>query len=332
MSRITDTAGMAAELPRNGLVFALGLDGEGGAKPVQTAERLDGGPLWLHLDRSDPEVQRWIAEDGDVPQAVARALLEEDTRPRCVVRPDGVLLILRGINFDPAAEHEETIAVRLWVTAERVLSLRRYRIMAVTDLREALERGEGPRTVSDLVLRIVERLTARMAPEIDEMEETLDEMEVASLGDSSDVNGGQLSEVRRRALVLHRYLFPQRDALIEFRRSAGARLADLDPLDFQETIDRVTRLVEDLDALRSRAAIVEDGIAIKVAERMNRNMYWLSIVATIFMPIGFITGLLGVNVGGIPGSEAPWAFVGLVAILGVLIGIEVWIMRRMRLI
>jgi zinc transporter len=138
--------------------------------------------------------------------------------------------------------------------------------------------------------------------------------------------------VRRRALILHRYLFPQRDALVEFRRNAGERLADLDPLDFQETIDRVTRLVEDLDALRSRAAIVEDGIAIKVAERMNRNMYWLSIVATIFMPIGFITGLLGVNVGGIPGSEQPWAFAGLVAILGILIGVEVWIMRRMRLI
>ena len=64
---------MAAELPRNGLVFALGLDGRGGATPVQTAERPAGGPLWLHLDRSDPEVQRWIAADGDVPPAVARA-------------------------------------------------------------------------------------------------------------------------------------------------------------------------------------------------------------------------------------------------------------------
>lgn len=323
---------MALELPDSGLVFGLRLDGWGGATPAAAAEGDDARPLWLHLERHDPAIQRWLATGAGVPAGVARALLEEDTRPRCVVRPDGVLLILRGVNLDPTAQHEETVAVRLWATADRVLSLRRYRVMAVTDLREALEAGEGPTTVADLVLRIVERLTARMIPEIDGMEEALVRMEVDALGDGVAVDRERLSGIRRRALVLHRYLAPQREALVEFRRGAGDRLAGLDPLDFQETIDRVTRLVEDLDALRSRAAIVEDGLALKTAERMNRNMYWLSIVATVFLPIGFITGLLGVNVGGIPGAETPWAFAGLVAALAGLIAIEVWIMRRVRLI
>jgi len=322
---------MTVDLPGHGLLFALRLDGRGGASAVTPEDVEVGGALWLHLDRADPEVQRWLMARDDVPPALARALLEEDTRPRCVVRPDGVLLILRGVNLDPEAGHEETIAVRMWVTADRVLTLRRYRTMAVTDLREALERGEGPTSVSDLVLRIVERLTARMAPEIDLMEKALDALEIASLGDGSAVDRSRLAVIRRRTLVLHRYLAPQREALVEFRHHAGQRLADLDPMDFQETVERVTRLVEDLDALRSRAAIVEDGLAIKVAERMNRNMYWLSIVATVFLPIGFITGLLGVNVGGIPGTDDPWAFAALVGVLVVLIGFEVWVMRRMRL-
>lgn len=322
---------MARLLPSSGLLFALRLDGRGGAVPVEAAGD-GGGALWLHLERHDPEVQRWLSADAQVPAAVARALLEEDTRPRCVVRPDGVLLILRGVNLDPSAGHEETVAVRLWVTAERVLSLRRYRVMAVNDLREALEAGEGPASVSDLVVRLVERLTARMSPEIDGMEEALDGIEVDALDDGRAIDRERLLGIRRRALVLHRYLAPQRDALIEFRRSAGERLADLDPLDVRETIDRVTRLVEDLDALRSRAAIVEDGLALKAAEHMNRNMYWLSVVATVFLPIGFVTGLLGVNVGGIPGADAAWGFAALVGLLAALIGFEVWIMRRMKLI
>ncbi len=322
---------MTLELPGTGVVFSLRLDGRGGAVPLAAGEP-GAGPGWIHLERHDAAVQAWLTADAGVPESIARALLEEDTRPRCVVRPDGVLLILRGVNLDPAAQHEETIAVRIWVTADRMLSLRRYRIMAVNDLREALERGEGPSTLADLLLRIVERLTARMVPEIDKMEADLDRLEDDALGDGSAVDRGRLSAIRRRALVLHRYLAPQRDALVEFRRSAGERLAGIDPLDFQETIDRVTRLVEDLDALRSRAAIVEDGLALKVAERMNRNMYWLSIVATVFLPIGFVTGLLGVNVGGIPGSESPWGFAALVAILVALIALEVWIMRRVRLV
>ena len=322
---------MALDLPDSGLVFGLRLDGRGGAVPV-AADGEAGWAVWLHLERHDPAVQRWLAAGAGVPAGVARALLEEDTRPRCVVRPDGVLLILRGINFDPTAEHEETIAIRLWITAGRLLTLRRYRIMAVTDQREALQAGEGAATVAELVLRIVERLTARMIPEIDGMEESLVGMEVEALDDGAAIDRDRLSAIRRRALVLHRYLAPQREALVEFGRNAGERLADLDPLDCRETIDRITRLVEDLDALRSRAAIVEDGLALKVAERMNRNMYWLSIVATVFLPIGFVTGLLGVNVGGIPGADDPWAFAGLVAVLALLIAVEVWIMRRMRLI
>jgi len=319
---------MDVDVPAHGLVFALRLDGRGGA----TAPDAGDGALWLHMERHDPAVQTWLEAGPGVPPSVARALLEEDTRPRCVIRPDGVLLILRGVNLDPAAQHEETVAIRLWATADRVLSLRRYRIMAVTELREALERGEGPATVAGLVLRIVESLTARMMPEIDAMEAALDGLEVDSLGDGSAVDRARLAAIRRRTLVLHRYLAPQREALVEFRRGAGDRLPGLDPADFQETVDRVTRLVEDLEALSSRAAIVEDGLALKVAERMNRNMYWLSIVATVFLPIGFVTGLLGVNVGGIPGSDNPWAFAGLVALLAALIGFEVWLMRRMRLL
>ena len=41
---------------------------------------------------------------------------------------------------------------------------------------------------------------------------------------------------------------------------------------------------------------------------MNKTMYILSVLAEFFLPITFVTGLLGINVGGIPGSEDPWAF------------------------
>ena len=49
----------------------------------------------------------------------------------------------------------------------------------------------------------------------------------------------------------------------------------------------------------------------------------------MFLPLGFITGLLGINVGGIPGSGAPWAFWVVVALLVVLAGGLVWVFRRM---
>ncbi len=76
----------------------------------------------------------------------------------------------------------------------------------------------------------------------------------------------------------------------------------------QESYDRLLRYIEDLDMARERAQIVKDELTNSLAEHMNRIMYLLSVTAAIFLPLGFLTGLLGVNVGGIPGSENTDAF------------------------
>ncbi len=56
---------------------------------------------------------------------------------------------------------------------------------------------------------------------------------------------------------------------------------------------------------------------------MNKAVYILSIITAIFLPLGLLTGLLGINVGGIPGAENRWAFTmvffGIVGIAGLLI-------------
>ena len=76
----------------------------------------------------------------------------------------------------------------------------------------------------------------------------------------------------------------------------------------RETAERTARYVEDIDAARERALIAQEELNSRLAEQMNRAMYTLSIVAAIFLPLGLLTGLLGINVGGIPGTESPWAF------------------------
>lgn len=61
-------------------------------------------------------------------------------------------------------------------------------------------------------------------------------------------------------------------------------------------------------AVRERAQIVKDELGNIMADKMNKNMYVLSIVAAIFLPLGFLPGLLGINVGGMPGVDSDLAF------------------------
>ncbi|MEO0500584.1 MAG: CorA family divalent cation transporter, partial [Pseudomonadota bacterium] len=78
-----------------------------------------------------------------------------------------------------------------------------------------------------------------------------------------------------------------------------------------------------------RALVAKDDIQNRQNERMNRNMYVLSIVAAIFLPLGFLTGLFGINVGGMPGVDNVDAFWIVTGMMVIIIAVELWVFRKM---
>ncbi|NCC51248.1 MAG: hypothetical protein EOM20_08540 [Spartobacteria bacterium] len=62
----------------------------------------------------------------------------------------------------------------------------------------------------------------------------------------------------------------------------------------------------------------------------NKRMYILSLVAALFMPLGFLTGLLGINVAGIPGAENPYAFMLFIVFLAVVVTGQLVLFKRKR--
>jgi zinc transporter len=136
--------------------------------------------------------------------------------------------------------------------------------------------------------------------------------------------------VRKKAIMFRRYMAPQRDAI------SGLQMADIQWLEeghkyhLQEAYNHVTRYVEDLDAIRERAQIVKDELANIIADKLNRNMYVLSVIAAIFLPLGFLTGLLGINVGGIPGADNTGAFFIFCGILTLIVLMQVVIFKRFK--
>lgn len=310
--------------PPGGLVTAVGLDGRGGGavldwKGVRRWRREDG-PLWVHLDCTVPEAREWILTESGIDPVVAEALLQGETRPRTVVAPDGVLVVLRGVNLSPGADPEDMVAIRMWLTADRIITTRRRHLLSVDDVREALHHGRGPVDPGTFLVAIADRLIARAAGVITDLDDQVDELEEAVLTRESHALRASLADVRREAIGLRRYLAPQRDAMARLHLEPSALLSNLDRTRLREIADRVTRYVEDLDAARDRAAVTQEELVARLSEQLNQRMYVLSVVAALFLPLGFLTGLLGINVGGIPGAENPYAFAEVTLFLALLAG------------
>jgi zinc transporter len=314
-----------------GLLHAYLLDGKGGGESLDW-DRVkqwnpEQGVLWLHLEYSNPYVQQWILNESGLDEVTAEALLSEETRPRSMISGTGLLLTLRGINANPEADPEDMVAVRLWSDGTRIITTRRRRLLAAAELSEAIVKGVGPCNAGGFVESLTDRMIERMADVVDRINDEVDELEEKVLTMESYELRPIIAELRRNAIGLRRYLAPQREAVSRLFSEKVEWLNDMDRLRLRESADRTTRFVEDLDSVRERAVVVQEELLGRLSEKMDRTMYVLSIVAAIFLPLGFLTGLLGINVGGIPGAEYTGSFVIFCLIMVILVIFQIWFFK-----
>jgi zinc transporter len=316
----------------NGLITAYALNGRGGGEALGWAgvKRWQPGEgfLWVHLDFTHPEAQRWLREEGGVDEVVSEALLADETRPRSAALKQGLLVMLRGVNTNPGADPEDMVAIRLWVEGQRLITTRRRRLLSIVDVRDAIEAGDGPCTPGGLLVMLSDRLVARMSDVIDGIEEEVDRLENEVVESERAQLRHELAVVRSQVISLRRYLAPQREAMARLTQEKTPWLSDDDRLRLREITDRIVRYVEDLEAARDRASVVQEELNNRLSEQMNSRMYVLSLVAAVFLPLGFLTGLLGVNVGGIPGAESPFGFEVVTVVMIILVALQVLIFKR----
>ncbi len=320
-----------------GLVYGFVLDGEGGAQRIRRNELavLDlraGESLWLHWDRSVPAAQRWLRESGGLGEFACDLLLEEATRPRLVLLGgERLLLFLRGVNLNPGAAPEDMVALRIYADARQVISLRMRPVKAAGALCDAFERSDGPKTAPEAMLFLAHALTdgvdvlvTGIAEQLDELEETLEQNE------KGVPDRHLLLALRRRAASLRRYLAPQREIYAQLARNPLPWFADSDTAYWNELHNRLTRHLEELELVRERVSLLQEAEHRRVTERMNRTMYLLGIITGFFMPMTFVTGLLGINVGGVPGAEHPYGFLLVCMLMAGIALFQGWLFRRMR--
>lgn len=295
------------------LIFAFELY-ESGARQLSFEElranpvASEGARRWLHFSRNSKEAQAWLSGSKTVPSIVCDVLFQEETRPRAFRHEDALVLNLRGVNLNEGAETEDLISLRIYAEESLLVTTRAHRLYAVEDLKRLIEAGEIPQTTGSMVAFLADRLTERLEPVAHTLEEQVDGLEDDMLNQNTPPPKLAVADFRRAVLSLRRYISPQREAISSLIREGGEMLSDQDRLVLRETQDVIFRLSEQLDLVRERAVVLQEQIVELRAEAMNQRLFVLAIISAVFLPLGFVTGLFGVNVGGMPGVDSSIAF------------------------
>lgn len=305
-------------------VFDIAKDG-GTTIPQDTNLTGSAQYRWWHFDLSDAALGPWCA--ANLPAIPASALLQPETRPRCDPYEDGLILNLRGINLNDGYAAEEMVSLRMWVTQATVVTVRVRRVFATDEIRKSADAGAAPPSAGAFITKLLTSLTNRVQDEVMKIIE-LTECFEADLEDTNTPVPPNLPLARRRVIRLRRYLDPQRAALNKL--AAEPLIPAIHHSALRELANRTTMAVEELDAQRERLNAVQDDHDLDVARKQAHHSFLLSVGAGVFLPISFLTGLFGVNVGGMPGLDSPWGFAVLCLAMVLLGGILVFLIRKMK--
>jgi zinc transporter len=296
---------------------------------IEEAAHYQGpGFLWLHLEGRDERDLAFIRTQPDIPDVAAGALAATETRPRCDRIDEGAIVNLRGPgNIDPH-DSDRLVSIRLWVTQRKVTSLSRRRLSATEEVASKMEAGKIHDS-GDLVAAFAWAISTQLDPEVSALGDMLDDVETDLEPNFLYRLRRDITQVRSQAISYRRFVAPDRDALRTLAAQDFDWLAEDDRLHIIEAADRFARMAEELEAVRERAALLHEQITDLRAEQTDQRALYISVVAFIFLPLTFVTGLLGMNVEGIPYAHSHWSFWGVVIFcLAVGVAVLAWFRWR----
>jgi magnesium transporter len=260
-------------------------------------DRLDGllgGDHFFWLDLHDPtpdDVHR-LAQRFGLHALAVEDTLEMNQRPKLDDYGDTALLVFYGVQGggDP-------IEVHIHLSGRWMVTIHRSPLPSLARAGERI-RHEPPKTEEEGIYRVLDALTDTFFPVLEAIDDEIDELMDAMLEQPRVDQRHDLFALRRRLIELRRVVAPQRDVL-----SRGGEMIDKlpgleadDARDwFRDVYDHLLRIAELIDSYRDLLAGALDVYLSTVSNRLNAVSKQLAIVATIFLPLTFVTGFFGQN-------------------------------------
>ena len=325
-------------MERSGLIWAHLFDASGHARAIDGEEATAAlaalaapeARLWLHFDLVDPRARARISAMRHLPPGVVELLLGAEERQQIELHDGVVAGVIADFESDEDPDPRHMIYWRFAMTPHALITVRRRPSRTLRDVNAALGGPALVPSIPALVLRILERFVQVLVSVGRDLSGRLDAVEDDLLDDRDGSDFQALGAVRRSSVRLHRQIRPLCAALHGLVTDRPAWFTDEDV----EACDRVAARLDngssDLSALQERAHALQDELTARQIEQTNRRVMVISVISAVLLPPTLISGIFGMNVGGLPFTENHAGFVYAMALIAISICGLLLLLRRMR--
>jgi magnesium transporter len=264
---------------------------------TQIRERLKRDQFfWLDLTAPGEHELRQLGEIFGFHPLALEDSEHFDQRPKLDNFGDYIFLVFYGASREGEAEGNLLLEVHLFVSGKYLVTIHRERVPAFAQQREELD-GRLLHSEQFVIYRVFDALTDSFFPILSDLDTEIDDLESAILANPTTEQLQRLFALKRELVAMRKVVTPQRDL---FARSVD-QIAELPGLQlderdyFRDVYDHLIRISDLIDSYRDLLSGATDLYLSTISNRQNDVMKQLTVIATIFLPLSFITGFFGQN-------------------------------------
>ena len=303
---------IAKPFPVAGVVFAWAMPAscDGYEIPLfAIADALENPDIsiWLHLNLSNSQIQRWLENTPLIPERVVEMIQEGvnlSRLERIEKLDDCLLMVMNDFQQEFGDEVGDSSLGTLWaiVRPKLMVSLRNNPLRTTDKLRYDLRSGQlNPASVIELFHELLDLRAEQLRTLLVHLSEDMDDLEEKLLKGREFPEHENLGRIRIQCSRLRRHFSPELIALHRLLKRLPYWFGEEDKHRLNDDLDLLSYLVQEISSLYDRAKVLQDEQAAHVAEFNAKNLQVLSVMTVIFLPMTLITGVMGMNMEDLPG-------------------------------
>jgi len=318
--------------------FQFGPDGHGVAVDADAALQWLGhgapesdaaaGFVWLHFNLSHASTEKWLHEHVQLSDQFHDSLKDGSRSTRIELDEEMLVAVINDVQYDFSFEPSDISTLWLSVDRRLVVSGRFKPLRSIDKLRDAVKKGALLSSTVELLVHLMHDQGDVLVDIVRGCTVRVDEIEDKLLAGKLETKRANLAALRRLLVRLQRLLAPEPAALFRLLRKPPAWMQEVDLEHLRQSTEEFNVALSDMAALQERIKLLQEDIAGRVAETNNRSLYVLTIVTVMALPFTVISGLFGMNVGGIPLADHPFGYWIVVAIIVSITGVAALIAFR----
>ncbi|MEJ2724170.1 MAG: magnesium/cobalt transporter CorA [Deltaproteobacteria bacterium] len=310
-------------------------------KEVKTIEEcfLPADPrlvTWINIDGvEDPAVIEKIAIHFDIHRLVLEDMLNTDQRPKTDDYADYLFIVLKSLRYDEKEGKVNGEQVSLVFGPNYVLSLRERESDSFNPVKDRLKNPKSlmRQSGSDyLAYALMDAIVDNYFVMFEKIGEEIEDLEEELIAEPTVKILENIHDLKRTLIFLRKSVWPVREVIANLEKLDPPRITRSTQIYLRDVYDHTVRVLETIEGYHDLISGMLDIYLSSVSNRLNEVMKVLTIIATIFIPITFLTGVFGMNFRNMGVLDLPFAFPGSLILMACVAGFLLIYFRKKRCI